>query len=81
MQYPSKKQSWLDFIHQTVNNRIKAEALDRSINRIPSTQMNHNYHHHHHPMIRPNLHHSPVQTSIFERSNYTQQQDDLENRK
>ncbi len=76
MQYPSKKLSWLDFINQSMDNRIKSEALDRPINGV-----NHNYYHHphHHSMTHPNL----VQTSSFDRSNYKQQQqqNDLENRK
>jgi hypothetical protein len=65
MQYPSKKQSWLEFINQSMDNHIKSEVLDR-----PMNGMNHNnyyhHHHHHHQMAHPNL---------------VQQQDDLENRK
>lgn len=44
MQYPSRKQSWLEFINESMGSYIKNEALDRPMNGgMPTNQGNHHY--------------------------------------
>ena len=84
MQYPSRKQSWLDFINESMGSYIKNEALDRPMNGGPSTAVGQS----NHPFDLNSK--SLYQTSSVKRSttniNHKQQQhhhhrNDLENGK
>jgi hypothetical protein len=42
MEYFSKKQSWLDFVNESMGNDTKDKATGHEINRIESTQIDNN---------------------------------------
>jgi hypothetical protein len=42
MEYLSKKQSWLDFINESMGNDTKDKATGHEINRIESTEIDNN---------------------------------------
>jgi hypothetical protein len=60
MQYPSKKQSWIEFINESMGNSIKNEAIDRNLNNVNYTTSNPLINAYHstssslyHPSVRP----------------------------
>jgi hypothetical protein len=92
MQYSLKKQSWMEFINESMPNNIKNEAIDRNMNEIQSTQMNNinypiaNSHINLSRITNSDLHHPSVRIPSFETSNdannkQQEQQDKLTDRK
>jgi hypothetical protein len=40
MQYSAKKQSWLEFINESLESHVKNEVVDHNVNDMRFTQMN-----------------------------------------